>query len=385
MALNYDLILKSGEVIDPSQNLRGKRDVGFKGGKVAAVSESLPSEEGAHVIDVSGKMVTPGLIDLHTHFAYNVAPFCVNPDPTYLPLGITTAVDTGTTGWMNFPAFRSLVLERSDANLFAFIHLSSIGTMMPGSIEIPDLADFRFARADEAIRCIKDNRDLVLGVKVRLSPDGTTAEHAVPSLEMARKIADATGSLLMVHVMNSVLPLPQVMEYLKPGDIATHIFQGTQNNILDDKGEIRKGVRAAYDKGVIFDTACFAEHYTMPISKKAIEGGMKPHTLSTDMVGEWPGEEPGYNLLEIMTIYHTLGMSVEEVIQAVTANSAKVIGHQELGSLKPGSVGDAAVLEMEEGSFTYDDGVGNRLDAQRRFSPVITVKEGKKWRLRPTS
>ena len=219
MALNYDLILKGGEVIDPSQNLRGKRDVGFKGGKVAAVSESLPSEEGAHVIDVSGKMVTPGLIDLHTHFAYNVAPFCVNPDPTYLPLGITTAVDTGTTGWMNFPAFRSLVLERSDANLFAFIHLSSIGTMMPGSIEIPDLADFRFARADEAIRCIKDNRDLVLGVKVRLSPDGTTAEHAVPSLEMARKIADATGSLLMVHVMNSVLPLPQVMEYLKPGDI----------------------------------------------------------------------------------------------------------------------------------------------------------------------
>ena len=128
---------------------------------------------------------------------------------------------------------------------------------------------------------------MLLGVKVRLAPDGTTMEHAVPALEMARRIADETNSLLMIHVMNSVLPIAEVFEYLKPGDIATHIFQGTEHNILDDKNQIREEVWTAQKSGIIFDTACAAQHYSIPVCQTAIDQGLLPHTISTDFTA-WP-------------------------------------------------------------------------------------------------
>ena len=213
MTGKYDLLLKGGEVLDPAEGLRGIRDVVFKDGKVAAVSEEIPPEASVQVIDVAGKLVAPGLIDLHGHFAYMISPYRADPDPTNLSIGVTTAVDAGSTGWMNFPGFRSYVIDRVQTRLLAFIHLSSIGTM-PGSIQIPDLEDFRYARADEAVECIEDNRDVLLGVKVRLTPNGTTLKNAVPALEMARSIADDTSTRIMAHVMESPLPLAQVFEYL---------------------------------------------------------------------------------------------------------------------------------------------------------------------------
>ncbi len=378
MTSEYDLILKGGEVIDPSQNLRGIRDVGFKDGKVAVISENLPSERASRVADVSGKLVLPGLIDLHTHFAYEVVPYCADPDRDYLPIGVTTAVDTGSTGWMNFPVFRKLVIERAETNLFAFIHVSSIGTMMMGALDLPDLVDFRLVRVDEAIRCIEENRDVLLGVKVRLAPDGTTVEHAVPALKIARRIADETNTLLMIHVMNSVLPIAEVLEYLKPGDVATHIFQGTEHNILDDKSKVREEVWTARKSGVIFDTACAAQHYSIPVCQAAIDQGLLPHTISTDFT-TWPTNKKRYDLLGIMTIFHALGMSLEDVATCVTSNPASVIARSELGSLSVDAVGDASVLELEDGNFSYTDSLGHEVSAKRRFAPVLTVRRGRVW------
>ena len=382
MALSYDLVLKGGEVLDPSQQLRGKRDVAFKDGRVAAVADDIPREQGAEVIDLAGDLVVPGLMDLHGHFAYKLVPYFADPDPTNLPTGVTTAIDAGSTGWSNFPAFRSYVMERAETRLYAFIHLSSRGGM-PGSLGIPDLEEIRYARVDEAVECIEGNRDLLLGVKVRVSPDGTTLKNALPALEIARQICDRTRSLLMVHVMDTPIPIAQVLEYMIPGDILTHIFHPGTHGALDESGHVRSEVRAAQESGIVLDTGSAVAHYSLPLSRTAIEEGLLPDAISTDVTIGWPNEPPGYDLPELMSVFLALGMSQEEVVKAVTVNVASAIGAAELGTLSVGSAGDAAVLRLEKGEFTYEDHVGNDVRTGLRFAPVLTVRNGKRWRPRP--
>ncbi len=395
MQTKFCLMLKGGHVIDPAQNLRGVRDVAFRDGKVAAVSEDIDPALCDEVIDVKGKLVTPGLIDLHGHFAYRISPGRADPDPTNLAIGVTTAIDAGSTGWMNFPGFRSYVIEKVDTRLLAFIHLSSIGTM-PGTIRIPDLEDFRYARSEEAMKCIEENRDLVLGMKVRLTPNGTTLKNAVPALEMARGICDQTSSQLMVHVMESPIPLAAVFEHMNPGDIATHCFHGDVHNVLNERGRVSSETWDAYESGVIFDTACFAKHFAIPICRQAIAEGLLPHTLSTDKVADCPPAPAlirycapyppkNYNLLEVMSIFLGMGMSVEQVIERVTIRPASVIGREDLGSLRIGSVGDVAVLELEEGKFAYPDMLGDEVQAERRFAPSHTIKDGRRWAPKKTN
>ena len=374
----YDLLIKGGNVLDPSQDLKGNYDVAFKDGLVASVAPSIPEEDAQRFIDVAGCWVVPGLIDIHGHYAYKISAYRADPDDVCLPVGVTTAVDTGSTGWMSFPGFRSYVMERAETRLYAFIHLSSLGTM-PVAVQVPDLEDFRFARVKETVQCIKDNRDLVLGVKVRLSPNGTTAKNAVPALRMARQIADETQSKVMVHVMESPIPMSQVMEHLHPGDIITHCFHGDAHSILDANGTIMPEVWEAYRNGIVFDTACFVRHFSIPICKKAIAEGLLPHTLSTDRVGDWPFASKNYNMLEVMTMFLAFGMSMGEVIRRSTVNPAAVIDHPELGTLRDGAIGDAAILRLEEGSFPYDDLLGNEIVAGRRFTHVLTVKNGRVW------
>ena len=383
MPFDYDLMLKGGEVIDPSQGLRRVRDLSFKDGRVAAVEASIPPGAAAEVVDVAGKLVVPGLIDLHGHFAHRIYPYRADPDAYCLAIGVTTAVDAGSVGWANFEAFRDYVIRRVDTRMYAFVHLSTLGLTTLTTMGIPDLEDFRWARPEEAVQCIRENRDLVLGVKVRLSPTGTTAANAVPAMEMARRVADETDSKIMVHVMESPLPLDQVFEYLKPGDIATHILHGDVHNVLDETGRVRQHVREAQQRGVVFDTAGAMRHCSISVSRAVIEQGLLPDTISTDRNQPRHGSV-NYDLLEQMTIFLELGVPLDEVVKMVTANASAAIGRDELGTLRPGSIGDAAVLELEEGDFGFEDGLGNSLRASRRFAPVLTVKDGARWRPRWT-
>ena len=383
MPIRYDLVLKGGEVIDPAQGLQATRDIAFKDGKVAAVTGAIPETDGAEVIDVIGKLVTPGLIDSHGHFAYKFVPSRADPDAVNLTIGVTTAVDAGSSGSANFAGFRTYVMERVDTRLFAFLHLSAVGQTIGVGLGLPDLEDFRHVREEETMRCIEANRDLILGVKVRLTPSGTTLKNAVPALEAARRITDATGTRIMAHVYESPIPMAKVFEYLKPGDFATHIFHDDTHSILDENRSIRPEARQAYESGIIFDTASMPTHSSIAVSRTAIEAGMPPHTLSTDRVGDdHPRARWQYDLLGIMSMYLGLGMSLDDVVRCVTANAASAIGHEELGRLDVGGVGDAAVLELEEGNFRYEDGLGNEVSTERRFAPVLTVKDGKRWRPR---
>ena len=383
MAFTHDLLLKGGEVVDPSQGLHALRDVAFKDGKVAAVSEEMNPDLAAEVIDVTGKLVTPGLIDLHGHFAHGIVPRNPDPDQVCTANGITTCVDAGTTGWIHFPGFRRYVIEPADTRMFAFVHLSSLGLAPLNGLRIPDMEDFRWAREDEAVDCIEANRDVVLGVKVRLSITGTTEANAVACMEAARRIADRSGTKMMVHVMESPLPYAQALHYVRPGDIVTHCYHGDTHNVLDEEGRIRSEVWTAYRDGIIFDTAGAPRHFSLPVCRAVLEQGMPPHTISTDIFASAQARPSNsYTLHQHMSIFMELGMPLDEVVRAVTGSSAAAIGRDDLGSLKVGSTGDAAVMELRDGDFGYEDGLGNSLRASRSFEPVLTVKDGRRWRAR---
>ena len=381
MPYKYDLVLKGGEVVDPSQDLRGRRDVGFKDGRVAAVAEEIPSSEASQVSDVAGKMVVPGLIDMHGHFFPGFAPSCIDADSSCLSVGVTTAVDAGTTGWVSFPALREYVIERADTRVLAFIHLSALG-QTPLGLQAPDLNHFEYATSERAIRCIEDNRDTVLGLKVRLGPTGTTDENAVPALQMAREIADETDSKVMVHVMESSIPLAQVFEHLRGGDIVTHAFHEDTHNILDAEGEVRPEVREAIGRGVLLDTGNAQRHFSIPVCRAAIQQGVMPHTMGTDRVNPQRPRTVNYDMLDDMSMYIEMGMAFEQVLRAATCNGAAALGRPDLGTLKVGSAGDAAVLEFEDGEFAYEDMLGNEVRMAQRLAHVMTVKDGRRWRPR---
>jgi dihydroorotase len=240
--------------------------------------------------------------------------------------------------------------------------------------------DLRYAQVEETVQCIRDHPNVLLGVKIRLDHSISGTDNVIPALERARKVADITDTFMMVHVARVPVPMAKVFEYMKPGDIITHVFHSAENNILDAGGNVLPEVLEARDKGIIMDIGAAKPNIGIDISRAAIAQGFLPDTISSDITK--PVNDVGYiyNLPDVMSMYLGLGMSVEETITAVTLNPARAIDREsELGTLRNGAVGDATVLEIEPGEFSYDDGDGKVLEAGRRFRPVVTVKDGTAW------
>ena len=379
MADAYDLLLKGGEVIDPSQNLHRRCDVAFRDGRVAAIESDIAAESAEEVIDVSGYLVTPGLMDIHGHFFHRGWPGAVDPDAACLPSGVTTGVDAGSTGWGNYQALKTYVVDDSDTQIYAFVHLAATG-LTSLTARIGELQNLAFAQIDQAIQCIDENRGDVLGIKVRIDHRATGEANALPALEMAREVADATRSKMMVHVSGTPIPLVRILDFMRPGDIATHILNGHAHNVLDGNGRIRPEVREARERGVILDVGHAGVHFDLNVARAAVSQSFWPNTLSTDIHTPPPGRLV-YDLLGVMSTFLALDMPLDGVIASVTSNAAAAIDQSdELGTLRVGSVGDAAVLDLQEGEFTFVDAARNEVQSRRQFAAVLTVKDGKRWR-----
>jgi dihydroorotase len=376
MMIKYELLLKNGEVIDPGDKRRGRYDIGFMNGVVAAVGENIPAEEAQETIDVSGNLVTPGLIDAHGHFFYGYQPRFGHPDDFCLPTGVTTAVDAGSAGCAVFPALRDDVMRQCATRLFAFVHLSANG-LNKETTNQGELMDMSLINVDRTVRCIRDNPEGVVGLKVRIDDSALKPENALPALELAREAANQAGCRIMVHVSRSPIPLSQILSFLRAGDIVTHPFHGSANGPLDAKGKVRSEVLEARSRGIVFDSGCAKVHLDLNVCRAFLEQGVLPDTISTD----GSRLDRSYTLPEVMSMFLELGMPLEQVVAATTQNAAAAIGRDsELGSLRVGAAGDAAVLELEAGDFAFDDRAGNVLKCSRRLLPVLTVKSGRRWR-----
>ena len=373
----WDLLIRGGTLVDPAQSISARRDVAFRGGKVAAVAETL-SGEATEVIDATGALVTPGLIDIHTHVYHGLATGR-HADQTSLANGVTTVVDAGSAGWMTLRGLRDYVIPTYQTRVYAFLHISATGLTI--NRIMPELADIKFAQVEEAARAATENRALVLGIKVRIAHGATgqgNQANAREALRRGREAADLASVRLMVHVSDTPIPLDEILDSLRVGDIATHIFNGNAEQVLDPNGRVRGAVRAAKERGVVLDVGHASIHCDAKVAQRAMGEGLFPTTLSTDLHTPPPGRIV-YNLRGLMSKFLALGMTLDDVVAAVTSRAAAAIGKSaELGSLTPGMAGDAVVLDLEAGRFTYVDSAGNKVEAARRFRTRHVIREGRR-------
>ena len=374
--MRYDLLIKGGMLVDPAESLSAVRDVAFAGGLVAAVGEDLDTGDAREVIDAAGCVVTPGLIDIHVHVFAGVSHFGIEPDPTCLARGATTVVDAGSAGADIFPGFRKYVIDVSETRILAQMNISSQGMLTAeiGEFEIPEYAD-----VDKACRMIEQHRDIVLGVKVRLTRNSIVSERSgMLPLHRAREAADAAGLPIMVHPQDAWCDsIDDILGVMKGGDILTHCFHDFPCGILNGEGRIRDSVLDAIERGVVFDVGHGAGSFSWGIVEAAMSQDVRPTKISSDL-HIYNVDGPVYDLASVVTKFLHLGLSMDEAISRVTSVPAEVIGMKgEVGTLAKGAFGDAVVFELREGAFRLEDSRGEVGMGRQNLVQVAVVKGGR--------
>lgn len=378
--MKYDLLIQGGTLVDPAQGVNAVRDVVFVDGEVTDVGENLAATEAREVIDASGRYVTPGLIDVHVHVFPGVSFLGVEPDPTCLARGVTTVVDAGSAGADTFPGFRKYVIEVSQTRILAQLNISSQGMLSRhvGEFALPEYAD-----VDACCRMIEQHRDLILGVKVRLTKNSIVAQSAgMTPLHRAREAADAAGLPIMVHPQAAWCDsIDDILKVMKKGDILTHTFHGSACGIMDgDSGKVRASVLDAIERGVILDVGHGAGSFSWDVVEAAMAEGVLPMTISSDLhTGNING--PVYDLANVLTKFLHLGLSLDDVLARVTSvPAAAVLMQDRIGTLAPGAWGDAVVFELREGTYNLEDCHGGVRTGMRSLEPVIVIKDGRVYR-----
>lgn len=369
------LVLAGGEVLDPGQGLLGRLDVALRDGRIAAVGKDLP-RDGLEIIDVSGRLVLPGLIDQHAHCFIGASDLGAQTDTICAATGVTTLIDAGSAGAGTFEGMREFVVARSRVRILAFLHISAIGLAY---LEIGELNHLAYADPDAAAAVARAHRDLILGIKVRQQREIVGDTGAEPLKRAIRAAERAGGLRVMVHVTNPAAPLADLLALLRPGDIVSHFLNGRGDGILDERGKIKAAVHEARKRGVIFDVAHGRNHVNFRVARAAVEQGFFPDTISSDLtLGGARGVVK--DLPHTLSKFLNLGMPLEDVVRAATATPARVISRAgELGTLKPGAIADVAVFDLEQGAFEFEDADHNRLTGDRRLRPVLTIKDGRVW------
>lgn len=373
----YDLAVKGGTVIDPSQGLSGQRDVAVSGHRVAQVAQDIPASEALHVLDAQGKIVTPGWIDIHVHVYDGVAPLGIPADPNCIAKGVTTVVDAGSAGAHTFPGLRKYVINVADTRVLALLNISVVGqSTLSRDNPWGELLDLRYANPRLAAKTIERHRDVIVGVKVRLTRN-IAGDHDLKALGLAREAADAVGLPLMVHIGGSHSPLKDILAMLKKGDVITHSFRGGDGGILDDRGRVMPEVFQTVAKGVNLDIGHGAGSFAFDTAEKALAQDLLPGTISSD-VHQFNVNGPVFDLATTLSKFLHLGLSLDQAIERVTKNPSQVFGQiNGLGTLKKGAEADIAVFSLEEGSFEFFDAMGEKRVGERKLRPVATVKAGK--------
>jgi len=374
----FDLVLRGGRVVDPSQNLDAVTDVAFSGGKVAAVGQALKVDAGTDVRDASGYIVTPGLIDLHTHVYWGGTSLGVDAEEFCRTSGVTTAIDTGSAGPGNFAGFRKHVIEPSQVRILAYLHVSHAGIYgFSHRVMVGESEEIRLMNPIDAVQVADANRDLIVGIKVRVGRTSSGASGIVP-LQIALEVANEVGMPLMCHIDHPPPTYEEVVSLLRPGDVLTHAFRPFPNAPCTAQGTVKQVVLQARERGVLFDIGHGRGSFAFKTARAMLANGFYPDTISSD-VHILCINGPAFDQVTTMSKFLCMGMSLPEVVKASTVNAAMALRRPELGSLKPGSVGDATLISIKEGKFDYEDVVGEHLTGDRKIVSEGVVIGGRWW------
>jgi len=372
----YDLLIKGGKVIDPSQGLEAELDVAVRGGKIASVAPAIPEAQAGQVIRAHGKIVTPGLIDVHTHVFPYVGPYGIEPDPYCVRRGVTSVIDAGTSGAFTFPAFRRFIIERSATRIRALLHVVSIGMVAGSTPNMGELEDLRYCVPKLAVETANQNRELIVGFKIRFS-EHYTGPNDLEGMRRGRAAADEAGLPIMIHIGGSYTPLKEFLALMKKGDVVTHSFNSHPHGLLDASGKLTPEVVEARAQGVLFDVGHGAGSFSFEVMEKCLGQGFSPDTISSDLYSA-NINGPVYDLLTTLSKFLVLGMSLHDVIARTTVDAARVFNFgAEIGTLKPGTEADVSVLELKDGEFTFTDSDGKTRTGRQKLEAVTTVKGGK--------
>jgi dihydroorotase len=378
----FDLLLRNANVLDPSQGLSGKRDIGIRYGVIEAIDANIAAERGARVMDVGGKLVTPGLIDLHAHTYPFGSAIGIPADELVAHQCTTTVVSAGDAGANNIAGFRRFIVPGTRTRQFAFVHVALAGL---AGFPVPELFNIDYAQVDVAARAVAENADMVLGVKVRMS-ENVIARHGLEPLKRAILACERSGvpAKVMCHIGGVADRglMSQILDLLRPGDVLTHCFSGAPNvagdatNIVQD-GKLLPAALAAKRRGVIFDVGHGGGSFDYTIAEAAIAQGCPPDTISSD-IHVFSGNTPGMPYLPwVMSKFIGLGFTLEQVVSMATATPARVIGRvPKLGTLQIGAPADLSIFDLVEGAVSFVDTRNNKRDGKVHLRPAGTVVGG---------
>jgi dihydroorotase len=378
----FDLVIRGGEVLDPSQSLRGRRDIGIRRGVVEAIETEIPAARALKTIDATGKLVMPGLVDLHCHVYPCGSPIGIPADERVQFQGTTTVVSAGDAGVNNLAALRRYIVAQSRARIYAFVHIANNGL---SAFPVAELYNIDNAQVEACAMALAENPDFLVGVKVRMS-ENVIFKHGIEPLKRGIQACEMCGwpAKMMVHIggVETKELMSQILDLVRPGDVLTHCYSGFPNvagigtNIVQD-GKLLPAALAAKQRGVMFDVGHGRGSFDFTVAEMAIPADCTPDTISSD-IHVFSGNSPGMPFLpNVMSKFMTMGFSLEQVVTMATSVPAKIINRApKIGTLQLGAPGDAAIMELVEGPVTFVDTRNNKRDGKASLKPIQTVVNG---------
>src|SRR6266481_1918766 len=372
-----NFVLKGGRVLDPASGLEGEQDIHVRDGVVEAIGADLKADS-ATIIDVSGLVVTPGLIDVHLDLMNGVGAFGVDPYIFGVGSGVTTVVDAGSAGHSLLTVFRNYVTKNAKTKVLNYVNLSTLGGVTGPGYSI--LADPRLIDEDKIEKAVDANRDIIVGIKIMATGGALGAEGLKP-LARARRLGDNLKIPLLIHIGESwtkdatPVHIEDVLKYLRQGDIETHMFTAHPGGLLDSTGKLWPQVRDAKESGVLMDVGHGLHNLNFDVARRVLDQGLRPDGVSTDgHRGNRAG--PVYDLPTTMAKLMALGFSLERVVEMATANAAKLLGRtNELGTIHVGRPADISVLRVEDRDWNAVDSQKGTIPARQALVPVYAIRK----------
>lgn len=369
----FDLIVRGGTVVDPSSGRHGAADIAVRDGRVAAILAAGDVSAARRVVDATGCLVVPGLIDLHAHVYASVTPLSVDADPLAARSGTATHVDAGSAGAATFDGFRRFIVERSRSRVLAFLNISVIGLAA-----MPECGYGRFVDANECLRVAEANRDVIVGIKIRASRNAIGEDNSAEPVRHAVAVARAAGMPVMMHLGDPPPTFEDGLAQLRGGDIVTHAWKGQPiTRLVERDGSVKPEVRAARERGVLFDIGHGSGSFNWGVAKQLAEHGFWPDTISTDVHTSSIRPPVSIDMPSAMTRLWHLGMPLDEVVAAATSRPAAAIGWGDrIGSLALGHLADIAILEVSHDPVTITDSYGASERVSRNLLARTTIVGG---------